>query len=163
MSIAKGAKAEKMMVHAKAVKMVSETADSMSMLTVSSEGVAIGQPIVSVHLDNENVVQLLHDLVEDGLISGHMDLDDAINALSDGGDAEGEIVRKLKALRDNGRASSPSTAEDNQRALQVKYLSLSMPVDIEDLAGGGIAGASNGSFAKAEKMMMDSKSGKAQK
>ena len=103
-SSAKGAKAEKMMVHAKAVKMVSKTADSMSMPTVSSEEVAIEQPIVSVHLDNENVVQLLHDLVEDGLVSGHMNLDDAINALSDGGDAEGEIVRKLKALRDNGRA-----------------------------------------------------------
>ena len=78
--------------------------------------------------------------------------------------AEHPLVRRRVASADTSFGiDDADIAEDNQQALQVKSLSLSMPVDIEDLAGGGIAGASNGSSAKAEKMMMDSKSGKAQK
>ena len=76
--------------------------------------------------------------------------------------AEHPLVRRRVASADTSfGVDDADIAEDNQRALQVKSLSLSMPVDIEHLAGGDIAGVSKGSSAKAEKMMMDAKSAKA--
>ena len=76
--------------------------------------------------------------------------------------AEHPLVRRRVASADTSFGiDDADTAEDNQRALQVKSLSLSMPVDIEHLAGGDIAGVSNRSSAKAEKMMMDAKSANA--
>jgi hypothetical protein len=67
-------------------------------------------------LDNENVVQLLHYLINHGLITEEMNMGDVITALS----GDNELSRKLTNLIRNGRALVEADVDNGARKINVR-------------------------------------------